>query len=208
MIASYIPDWPISWDQIRERINVEKAPPILTKATWYTYRYAIDLLEDVTPDPAAVDVGVIVGIRKRLEIAGQRPASVRSRLSQVRALCAWLVEEEYLDRTPFKRRSQLMPRVRKSDTQKFALTSSQAAAMLDQADREAEAAAMILRWQPGRFKAIEDNYRTSRLRALLYLVSYTGLRANEALHLRCADVASDGRVVNVTGADRETKTVE
>jgi integrase len=161
-------------------------PPRRSKATWCKLRQVL------------AEVGAMPGVRTTRHLTavtiaawidahpGRAPATVHALLRSLRAACSYAVAAGYLagDRDPFRWRGPAAwidpgdagPSSRDDgdDAGPWARhrTADEVARLLRQADREAR----------------RGPWEARRLRALCYVLAYTGMRKGEALGLRAADI--------------------
>jgi integrase len=196
---------PITWGELTARLAETYAPPFKRPSTWSAYRLAIETMAERCSFPCFVDEVVIASIVRDMLDRGRRKSTVNSRLRVCRAICNIMVRKRYLATSPFDG-SRLMLRVMPHERLKKAFSARDMIAVLDQADMEFEQSSLAAKWSPSADRD-RELFSAQRLRALVYLVGYTGMRAREALYLRCADVDVEVRTVTITGQDRPTKTL-
>lgn len=115
--------------------------------------------------------------------------TTQSLLRCLRAICKYAVAQGYLDRSPFDFwkpaqwiRADAMPAASRPARHR---TPADIARVLARADQEAAGGAWVAR----------------RLRALVYLYAFTGVRAEEALHLRVDDVDLRAMILTIAPHD-------
>lgn len=108
---------------------------------------------------------------------GRRPESVYSKLRSLRAAVSYAISRGYLRVSPFAYRSaRAWSSWEAPELPAPVCTSAEIALVLHQADVEARTGIWHTRW------------KRQRLRALLYLLAFTGVRRAEALGLTVADI--------------------
>lgn len=184
-----------SWDHFEREVRALYESR--NKQTWYGHRRVLGLLKEEFDHPASVSIDGIVRIRERLLAKGLETVSVNSTLRIMRVQCGLLYDMSLISFHPFKTRSSLLLRERRIDREKKKrhLSIEEVSAVFRQADKEFAAATGIR----GRFTA-------GRLRALIYLLAYTGVRAGEALHMRRQDVQWERRIISINDDVHRLKT--
>ena len=154
-------------------------PPMRARATYFKIRQVLDELaadrqirgpRDLTPPAVA---------RWIAAHPGRRAVTTRSLLGSLRAICGYAVAVGYLTRSPWEFRRDWV-RVEPGEEHPR--------------HHPAEAIARVLATL-----AIEDcgPWRAGRLRALVALVAFTGVRKMEALGLETGDVDLPGRMIRL-----------
>ncbi|QDU62132.1 site-specific tyrosine recombinase XerC [Planctomycetes bacterium Pan216] len=180
-----------SWDEAFDLIESIYAPPLAAIATLRKHRQVRGLLESVASSPGKLTVPAIAKLAKQL--AERRDHStVNTLLAFARTQCGLFTAQGWLEPNPFELRSFFL---RESEPSVSHLVHADVIRLLDQADREFQTA-----------PTERKRWEASRLRCLLYVVAYTGLRAEEALHLRVGDLDPDHRILWVADDHHRTKT--
>ena len=182
---------PCSWSEFRAEL--EAVYSCKAKATWAKHRQVLDLLEAAVEQPADLTDATVAKLAKQWLEAPREPATVNSLLRTLRTQCNDLVRRQCLERSPFDGPRSLF--LREPVPTSNHLTVRQIQRLLDRLDAEAQ--------QPLFEK---EHWRARRLRALIVLVLYTGVRGGEALRVRRDDVDFEQRIVWVTDRDANTKT--
>lgn len=182
---------PCTWMQFQTELEALYSPPLRAKATLAKHLQTLREIQNVAENPADVDVVAISRFVRAL-LLRVAPTTVNSLLRALRTQVHYLLAQGYLDRNPFAVRSFF---VREPIREKKHLEVAEVQRLLDQADREVDEL-------DGR-----NLWNAKRLRSLIYLILYTGLRAGEALHLRIEDCHIADRVVWIKDSeDWQTKT--
>jgi integrase len=182
---------PIAWTRFAAEALALYAPPLGPRATWWKVKQTLEELaaagcrstRDLDPPHVA---------RWLVAHQDRRPASNASILRTARALASYAVMRGYLESNPFDWKSpEKWTRLDREEPEPFDrhLSPQALRRVLDQADRGATD------W-PGR-----------RLRALAYLLAYTGARRMEVLGLLVADVDQAAGLLEIrTNPRRPLKT--
>jgi integrase len=203
---------PMTWAEVRLGLEASHSPPFGQRATWLKYRRVIDLLAMTAATPAEITPASIAGMVAEFQASGARLTTIASNLRVARAVCNYLAAIGVLGVSPF-RLARLTIRIPRGYSLKRAYGPAEIARILDQADAEWDRARDIAptrranQYRQNEGGGGDVRFRAGRLRALVYLVAYTGVRAREALYIRCRDVDTVRRVVRITGEDRPTKTL-
>ena len=174
----------IPMTRFTEELMMIYAPPRRQPATRRQMRQV--LAEFEAAGAATTDDLRPVTICRWMDLHPDRtPVTTRSLLRCLSAACTYAVSVGYLDRSPFDFwkpakyiRDDVMPRAPRPARHRSA---DDVRRVLDRADAEASG----------------GNWEAGRLRALVYVYAYTGMRAAEALHLTRPDVDLFGRVLTI-----------
>lgn len=153
-------------------------------------------LAEAAPDgPASVDLATIGRLQASIDNRRPKVSAVtrNNHTRHARTVCGWLVELGFLARSPFAagKRARSVLFLREPDSEVVALSATEVRAILDTAAREAEASGLTDR----------ERFAVRRLRALVVLLAYTGVRAGEALQARVRDLDLDRRILWVRPHD-------
>lgn len=151
-------------------------------------RLACRHLSELCERPADLDVLTVARFIRR-ELPRQRSTSVRSLLRAIKTIAAKLNALGVIAVDPFKVQKFVVPYEQNLDR---SLTLGDVARALRQADAEAADLAAAESLASLRLPTVRGRrspaWKARRLRALLYLLSHTGVRAAEALHLQPGDL--------------------
>jgi integrase len=164
-----------SWASFSEEVVSLYAPPVRRRGT---QRLIKSVLDEFAPRCRWVsDLGPAAIAGWIADHPGRRPESVYSKLRSLRAAVTYALVRGYLRVSPFAFRSaRAWSSWEAPELPAPVCSSAQVRAILALADREA---------QTGHWRT---HWRRQRLRALVYLLAYTGVRPAEALGLEVADV--------------------
>lgn len=170
----------VGWSAARAELAALYAPPLAEKATWAKHRQVIVEWAGRVTSPAAIDAVAVAEWLGDLARRGLRPGTIKTLRATFAAQCRHFVEQGYLAASPFaakKFRVRAGPKLDRHHPREDIVR------VLDRADSE--------------WKNAYDRFSAGRLRALVYLVAMTGLRAREALLLARADVDFVRGIVHV-----------
>lgn len=184
-----------TWEQVQQDFAAIYAPPSRAASTWKKHRPILAWLATLAPSPDQVRRQTIAEFVKQYA-HGRRPTTINSALRCLRTQCNFLVAEKLIEASPFKDFKFWLREPARADRPRKFLHIEELRELLRQADSESA----VKRQTAG------DRWRARRLRALLYLGLYTGLRAMELLYLRVDDVDVARQTVKVTDRDHRTKT--
>ncbi len=174
---------PIPWAEFRAEVLSLYQPPLRARET---QRRMTRVLDDV----AALGVGstaeLTAGLVARF-VAGrpptEHPNTTHVKVSTLRAACNYAAAQRYMAVSPFAVRRQWVRAVTPKAPEHHS--------------REEIARALALAAADVGRKTGWAQWRARRLHALVAAVAYTGLRKNEALHLRVEDIDLEGRMLLV-----------
>lgn len=169
------------WAKIEREILAIYAAPMRAKATLAKHRQCLEIWQRHCNNPRKIDVvtvSQIISDRSR-DLAA---TSVNSLLRTMRTQCKFFVAQGYLSRSPFDARSFFIRE--KSSAKPRHQTIGELQKLFDTADAEVKSS-----------DSISKRWKARRRRALLYLLTHTGLRKMEALTLRVEDVNVLDRIV-------------
>ena len=129
---------------------------------------------------------------------GLSPASIRRRMSTLRAFSGWLLSRHVLDSDPW---SQVSVRVRKARTLPRAVPPSDLQKLLSLLSGAAGVSSPGL----NRKVVTRPNEMTTLLAVVLMVA--TGLRVCEVVGIRCADIDTSARSIRVMGKGSRERTV-
>ena len=147
---------------------------------------------------ASIDRDALIEFFEAQRAAGLSPGSLRRRAAGLRGFCAWLTERELLEADPWAGtvisigRSRRLPRAVSAHDLQRLLGFLRAAAGLD-ATSERQAVP-------------ERPHEATTLLAVALMVG-TGMRVNEVVGLKCADVDLPSRSVRLLGKGRRERQV-
>lgn len=167
-----------------DRILELYRPPLRAKATYTRMRQVLGIVGAMGVETTAdLNTSFVARFVAARAAKGEHPNTTVSLLSSLRAACGLAADEGWIRRSPFARRRHWVQAVsRKPPTHH---TRAELARVLDLARREIGEAGGWEQW------------RSRRLYALLATVAFTGVRKNEALHLRTEDVDLDRRLMMI-----------
>ncbi len=173
----------VTWDQFRAELEALYRPPIRARKTWRQIRQVVRELAAAGADsPAALTPTLIAAWVEAHP--GRSGVTTNSHLRAIRSVVRYARAAGYLDRSPFDFRPATQW-VRDSENRAAPparhLSAEQVRRVLDRADQEAGGGGWVER----------------RLRALVYTLAFTGLRAGEALNLSCDDIRFETSLIEV-----------
>lgn len=194
-----------TWTDVSLMLEALYQPPTYSRRTGQKIRTTLRKLAAVAAVPGDLGAAAIAALQNQ-ELRRTRPRSVKSTMNAARTICRILADEGFLDRDPFVGRR--LPRLRLGPKLRRFHSAEEIAAVLRRADFEAKASSGRPR-RPVFRESDRPGWKARRLRALVYLLAYTGLRAAEALYLRPEEVHSAGPVAwvdVVSSQEHRTKT--
>jgi integrase len=152
-------------------------PPIRAKGTWRQMRQVLIEFAALPDMATTADLTPLAISRWIKAFPARSPARAASLLRSLSPACAYAKSQGYLRSSPFdwrKLKHWVLSEVEAPDSPRPDRHQSAEAIgrLLSTLDREADA----------------GDWKRCRLRAFVYLLAYTGLRKNEALHLKPWDV--------------------
>lgn len=177
---------PIPWDRFRAEVLALYEPPLRARATYTSMRHMLDVVSGLV-GPEATTSTLSPSLIARLIATrphGQSAYTTASLLSYLRAACGYAYSQQYIFANPFAFRKKWIRTPAPADRQRHH-SLEDIARVIDLARED------VSRKLPGSW----SQWRARRLLALVSVVAYTGLRRNEALHLRTEDIDLHGRML-------------
>lgn len=183
---------PVPFARFMEEVLEGYRPPMRAKATFIKMRQVLAIVAELLGPDGTTDQLTMQLVARF--IASRPPAesnnSTLSLLSSLRAACTIAMGMGYVRISPFVLRKAWL-RQEKSRRPRQHLSREEIAAVLARAEDEIEKKKHHSQASPWAV------WRCRRLHALVATVAYTGLRRNEALHLRVEDVDLAGGLLHV-----------
>jgi integrase len=186
---------PIPFDALRVEFLTLSEPPLRAKSTRRGMRHMLDVVAEVlgpgatTADLTPSFVARVISTRP----ADMSPHSVRSLLVKVKVMCSYAHQMGYVRANPMGFRKSWVRVGEPARKKHHPLADIRR--VLDLLAAEVAASTGWPRW------------RARRLLALACVVAYTGMRKNEALHLRVEDVDLAGRMIAIVERSERLKTI-
>lgn len=147
-----------------------------------------------------VDQEVVIAFIERQKAAGLSSASLRRRASALRGFCRWMLSRDLLAADPWSSTTLALGRPRKLPRTLPAHELDRLMAFL------ATAARLNTPAEPTR-RAIEERPHESTTLLTVSLMVATGIRVNESVTIKCADVDLPGRTLRLVGKGRRERQV-
>jgi len=173
---------PFTWDQLELEIRAMYCPALNPKATLNKHLTAIRQIRRVAATPADLDVVAIATLVQQCEDRGLKPRSINSILAHLRIQANYLKKRGVIEISPFAVKRMF---VRKGKTSKRSLSVDELARVFALADDDVAPRSIGHLAATPYFARLEERrvWRARRLRALIYLLAFTGVRASEALEV-------------------------
>lgn len=184
-----LPSGPIPFDRFRDELLKLYEPPLRAKASFKMMRRSLEVAAECLGEGATTAqltpdlIGRIVATRP----PGHSPYTVNTLLTYLKVACNYALQMGYLRASPFAFRKKWVrlgePKAKKHHSME------EIARVLALMARDVERKKGWAQW------------RARRLLALASIVAYTGLRRNEALYLKVADVLLDERLILIVSRE-------
>jgi integrase len=176
----------------------EKCPAVVyAPASVNKYRQGLTWLRRAARSPDELDRSAVLQMMKRAKDDNIQNETINSVMNPMFAICEWLVAQQRMATNPIDKKKLRLriknPRMRQDKT----ISNDDLVQILQRADQEFIHS-----------RCDQERWLSARLRALLYLVCFTGFRKSEALRLRRSRY--DGQTLSVLGEDhahRQAKTM-
>ena len=185
----------IPWADFRAEMLSLYGPRMRAKSTRWQMEFTFRMLESLgVKSTSDLTVPLIVKLVESRP-AGQSPYTLKGILIRVQTICTYAETAGYLNRSPFRIRA-VKQWVRTSrPAGKRHLSREEIHAILDRLAKDCEERQGWALW------------RSRRLRCLVSIFAYCGLRRNEGLWLRVEDIDVEARVINIVSRqEHKTKT--
>lgn len=175
---------PIPVAEFIDRILELYRPPLRAKATYTRMRQVLGIVGAMGVETTAdLNTSFVARFVAARAAKGEHPNTTASLLSSLRAACGLASDEGWIRRSPFARRRRWVQAVTPRPP-------------VYHGRQEIARALDLARCEIGEASGWEQ-WKARRLYALLATVAFSGMRKNEALHLRTEDVDQDRRLLMI-----------